>query len=107
MRARRSVRPRRIASVQAAMAASLRPASASRLPSWAHAVALYDAGYDWRLNDEEATAQRVIGQVSDQEKLFYRFLTIGLVPILIAVFGFTRMMRRRREEDDFLAAQGG
>lgn len=55
----------------------------------------------------KATAQRAIGQVSDQEKLFYRFLTIGLVPILIAVFGITRMMRRRREEEQFLAAQGG
>ncbi len=55
----------------------------------------------------KATATRAIGPVSDGQKLFYRFLTIGLMPLLIAAFGAFRMMRRRREEADFLAAQGG
>jgi ABC-type uncharacterized transport system involved in gliding motility auxiliary subunit len=55
----------------------------------------------------KVTATRAIGQVGDGEKLFYRFLTIGLIPLLIAVFGVSRIMRRRREEADFLVAQGG
>jgi len=55
----------------------------------------------------KATATRAIGAVSDGQKLFYRFLTIGLVPLLILLFGVSRMMRRRREEADFLAASGG
>jgi hypothetical protein len=55
----------------------------------------------------KATETRAIGAVSDGQKLLYRFLTIALVPLLIALFGISRMMRRRREEADFLASHGG
>ena len=52
----------------------------------------------------KATALRALEQVGDNEKLFYRFLTIGLVPIVVAVIGIVRSMRRRREAATYWAA---
>jgi ABC-type uncharacterized transport system involved in gliding motility auxiliary subunit len=55
----------------------------------------------------KATTVRSIDPLSDQAKLFYRFFSIVLVPLLVAAYGVLRMMKRRREEAAFLATHGG
>lgn len=51
----------------------------------------------------KAQAQRLIEPVSDERKLFLRFFAIGLVPILVAVLGTVRNLRRRQESAAYWA----
>lgn len=45
---------------------------------------------------------RMIRNLSDGEKLFYRFLTLGLVPVIFAALGVTRSVVRRRRRAAYL-----
>jgi hypothetical protein len=47
--------------------------------------------------------RRTFGEVSDGKKLAFRVVNIGLVPVLLIVFGLGRRMRRRREKEEYLA----
>jgi len=55
----------------------------------------------------KAYTQRVIDPVSDQKKLFFRFLVLAFVPLLVALLGIFRMLRRRQEAAMYWAAQKG
>jgi ABC-2 type transport system permease protein len=55
----------------------------------------------------KSITQRVIAPVSSQKKLAVRLFSTVLVPVVIAIYGILRMVRRRREEAAYLAAQAG
>jgi ABC-type uncharacterized transport system involved in gliding motility auxiliary subunit len=44
----------------------------------------------------KTTQQRVIREVSQQSKLFWRIFTTALIPLLVAIYGIARTVRRRR-----------
>jgi ABC-2 type transport system permease protein len=48
---------------------------------------------------------RALKKLTDSQKVFYRFLTIFLVPILLTAFAFLRLFLRRKEKQFYLAAQ--
>jgi ABC-type uncharacterized transport system involved in gliding motility auxiliary subunit len=45
---------------------------------------------------------RVIGKLTDGEKLFYRFLTLGLMPLVFTVLGVVRSVMRKRRRAVYL-----
>jgi ABC-type uncharacterized transport system involved in gliding motility auxiliary subunit len=47
---------------------------------------------------------RVIQEVSEQKKLFWRGLTTILVPVLVALYGILRSIRRRREQTAWIGS---
>jgi len=55
----------------------------------------------------KVTTQRTLRPLGDKARLLVKIVVVGLVPILVAVFGGLRQLRRRREEARFLAALGG
>lgn len=55
----------------------------------------------------KAITQRAIGPVSPQKKLAMRVFATVLVPVVVAGYGISRMLRRRREEAAYLAAYNG
>jgi ABC-type uncharacterized transport system involved in gliding motility auxiliary subunit len=72
-----------------------------------NAVDALSLGDDLIAMRAKAYTQRVIEPVSDQKKLFFRFFAIGLVPVLIALFGVMRTIKRRQESAIYWAAQRG
>ncbi len=50
----------------------------------------------------KTTEQRAIHEVSQQGKLFWRTLTTVLVPLLVALYGIARTIRRRRTQAAWL-----
>lgn len=55
----------------------------------------------------KVTTVRALRPMSEQARLLIKFLVIGLVPVVVGVFGIFRQLRRRREEARFLTAQAG
>jgi ABC-type uncharacterized transport system involved in gliding motility auxiliary subunit len=55
----------------------------------------------------KVTTQRTLRPLGDKARLLVKIVVVALVPILVAVFGGLRQLRRRREEARFLAALGG
>ncbi|MCH7589899.1 Gldg family protein [PVC group bacterium] len=49
------------------------------------------------------TQERRIKKVDKAQKLWYRFLTILLVPVVVAVCGLLRVLRRRKEKKIYLS----
>ena len=45
---------------------------------------------------------RIIPKVSAGKKLWYRFLTMGVVPLCLAIFGVARLWLRRRTKETYL-----
>ncbi len=45
---------------------------------------------------------RMIGDLTDGQKLFYRFLVLGLVPIILVALGITRSIIRKRRRAAYL-----
>jgi len=54
-----------------------------------------------RIRDHQAIARRV-NLLSTVEKLWYRFLTIFLVPIVLIALGLARVVWRKKEKSDYL-----
>jgi ABC-2 type transport system permease protein len=50
-------------------------------------------------------ANRTLRAVSDNQKIFYRFLTIFLVPLVLIAFAGLRLFLRRREKQFYVAAR--
>ena len=50
----------------------------------------------------KSTTRRMIKQVSESQKLFWRTLTTILVPLLVALYGILRSVRRRRVQAAWL-----
>jgi ABC-2 type transport system permease protein len=48
-------------------------------------------------------ASRTFGEVSDGKKLVFRAINIGLIPVLVIIFGLGRRVRRRREKEEYMA----
>jgi ABC-type uncharacterized transport system involved in gliding motility auxiliary subunit/ABC-type transport system involved in multi-copper enzyme maturation permease subunit len=49
--------------------------------------------------------RRDLKRVTDRQKVLYRFLTVFLVPVLLAIFAFLRIVLRQKEKQFYLMAR--
>lgn len=55
----------------------------------------------------KALVNRDIKRLSDIQKVWYRFIAVGLVPLIWAIYAYIRLMLRRQEKNSYLSSIKG